>query len=1151
MTETSQVIASGDLQSLQTIIDRIPVATLIIGKDGLFIDCNKKTLEIFGATSRQDIVGRPPNLLSPKIQRNGKDSGTEAGIFIQKAHSEGSISFYWEHMTLQGSVFQAKVTLNEILYEGKPCLMTTVTDMTGQVRMEENETLIQKNPYALLDLNPDFTIANVNEAFLAMSGYERDEWIGKPLKDLHVIHREGPTVERAIETKSTVSGRITIEFPTGTKKLEYSYVPVFDADGHTIRIYDIFADMTPELDQIAYYQSILDAVPYPIHVTDLEMNWKYMNKSFEQLLIDNNEITDRDSAYGKPCSTANANICGTNECGIHQLTTTGKHETFFDWHGASCKQTTAPVLNAEGKTVGYVETVQDLTEQMNQIAYYQSILDAVPYPIHVTDNDMKWTYMNRSFETLLIENKEITDRDTAYGKPCSTANANICGTSECGIHQLTTSGKNETFFDWHGASCKQTTAPVLNAKGTRVGFVETVQDLTEQMNQIAYYQSILDAVPYPIHVTDNDMKWKYMNKSFESLLIENKEIKDRDSAYGKPCSTANANICGTSECGIHQLTTTGKNETFFDWHGASCKQTTAPVLDVKGNRVGFVETVQDLTEQISVIAYLKTEVGRLTENLKYLSEGNLNLNMEITKADTYTQEAYGLFVNINDNIGVVTKTLANLVTDVNSLATAAVEGKLSTRADVSRHKGQFRSIIEGVNNTLDSVITPLNVAANYVDRISKGDIPPKITDSYNGDFNIIKNNLNTCIDAVNLLVTDTNLLVKAAVEGKLETRADASKHQGDFKKIVVGVNDTLDSVIVPVKEALRVSKQYANYQFNTRVDPSLKVAGDWVEFKNVLDNIGVQVSGAVKLINNQLADLSANAEEATASIEEVSAGAQQIATNAGGVSVNAERGNDGLNQVLRAMEDLTITVSEVSQRAEQVSTTSTKANEYSRIGIDLAKQSESSMVEITKSTSEVDLIVKDINQQMDEIGKIVRLISDIANQTNLLALNAAIEAARAGEAGRGFAVVAAEVKSLAQDSRQSAENIADMISTLQNKARNATIAMGKAGETVEEGSKSLHETLNAFNKIASSIDDITRNATDVASASEEQAASVQEVTASISEVSTLVQNTSKEAGDAAAATEEASASIEQISRVVNNVSSIVESVAQEINKFVI
>ena len=75
-----------------------------------------------------------------------------------------------------------------------------------------------------------------------------------------------------------------------------------------------------------------------------------------------------------------------------------------------------------------------------------------------------------------------------------------------------------------------------------------------------------------------------------------------------------------------------------------------------------------------------------------------------------------------------------------------VDGKLDTRADLSKYSKAWFVLVKGVNDTLDSVIGPLNVAAEYVDRIAKGDIPPKITDNYNGDFNEIKNNLNQCID---------------------------------------------------------------------------------------------------------------------------------------------------------------------------------------------------------------------------------------------------------------------------------------------------------------------------------------------------------------------------------------------------------------------
>lgn len=165
-----------------------------------------------------------------------------------------------------------------------------------------------------------------------------------------------------------------------------------------------------------------------------------------------------------------------------------------------------------------------------------------------------------------------------------------------------------------------------------------------------------------------------------------------------------------------------------------------------------------------------------------------DLSREITLASNDTNSVMAAMKKMVD-------TIRALVADANMLSQAAVEGKLATRADASKHQGDFRKIVQGVDDCLDAVIGPLNVAAEYVDRISKGDIPPKITDSYYGDFNEVKNNLNQCIDAVNLLVSDAKMLAAAAVDGKLGTRADAMKHQGDFRKVVEGVNATIDRLV--------------------------------------------------------------------------------------------------------------------------------------------------------------------------------------------------------------------------------------------------------------------------------------------------------------------------------------------------------------------
>ncbi len=132
-------------------------------------------------------------------------------------------------------------------------------------------------------------------------------------------------------------------------------------------------------------------------------------------------------------------------------------------------------------------------------------------------------------------------------------------------------------------------------------------------------------------------------------------------------------------------------------------------------------------------------------------------------------------VNRRDEIGQMLDSMKNMferfklvMDDIDMLNNAAIAGKLSTRSDAAKHKGDFRRIVKGVNDTLDAVINPLNVAARYVDRISKGDIPEKITDEYKGDFNQIKNNLNQCIDAISGLVSEANMLTQAGGRRKAE-----------------------------------------------------------------------------------------------------------------------------------------------------------------------------------------------------------------------------------------------------------------------------------------------------------------------------------------------------------------------------------------------
>ncbi|WP_409340151.1 hypothetical protein ACKUB1_11150 [Methanospirillum stamsii] len=218
-------------------------------------------------------------------------------------------------------------------------------------------------------------------------------------------------------------------------------------------------------------------------------------------------------------------------------------------------------------------------------------------------------------------------------------------------------------------------------------------------------------------------------------------------------------------------------------------------------------------------------------------------------------------------------------------------------------------------------------------------------------FQEINQTIETLVFSLQKLIKDTESLALEATNGNLKSRVNIEQHKGEFKTIMEGLNQTLDSVVEPVNESLRVSKNYADYNFAERFDPSLNVKGDWIQFREALNNIGIQVSDAISLINTSITNLVSSVEKTSASVEEVLSGTHLIAENTGKVSHNAIQSNEGIGQVLKAMEDLNITVGAVSRKSESVSVASNDANNLAKGGIELASLSDKAMKEITGSTT--------------------------------------------------------------------------------------------------------------------------------------------------------------------------------------------------------
>ena len=453
-----------------------------------------------------------------------------------------------------------------------------------------------------------------------------------------------------------------------------------------------------------------------------------------------------------------------------------------------------------------------------------------------------------------------------------------------------------------------------------------------------------------------------------------------------------------------------------------------------------------------------------------------------------TDNYNGDFNAIKNNLNLAIDNVNALTTDALMLSKAAVEGKLDTRADATKHQGDYRKIVEGVNQTLDAVIGPLNVAANYVDRIAKGDIPPKIADSYNGDFNAIKNNLNTAIGNVNALVADALMLSKAAVEGKLSTRADASQHHGDYRKIVQGVNDTLDAIVDPVGQVQRVLGALAKGDLTEKISQNYQ--GDFAKLRDDANTTVDTLAHSVTTI-----------KEASDAINSAS---KEIASGNSDLSQRTEEQASSLEETASSMEELASTVKQNADNAKQANQMSAAASEVAMKGGMVVQQVVGTM--------------SDINESSRKIVDIISVIDGIAFQTNILALNAAVEAARAGEQGRGFAVVASEVRNLAQRSAAAAKEIKSLI--------------GDSVDKVENGSKLVAEAGRTMDEIVASVKRVTDIMGEIASASLEQSTGIEQVNQAITQMDDVTQQNAALVEQAAAAAESLEDQAEQLTTLM-------------------
>ena len=284
---------------------------------------------------------------------------------------------------------------------------------------------------------------------------------------------------------------------------------------------------------------------------------------------------------------------------------------------------------------------------------------------------------------------------------------------------------------------------------------------------------------------------------------------------------------------------------------------------------------------------------------------------------------------------------------------------------------------------------------------------------------------------------------------------------------------------------------------------------------------------------NEITDkIRSSSEEVSHAVQEISSGASNTAENIQNQAVLSNEINDK--------------IIETNQISEEMSHASNQTSERLANGVEKVNELTLKTDEVNKINNDVYDTILELKEKSNMVNEITEMITEIANQTNLLALNAAIEAARVGEQGKGFAVVAEEIRKLAEQSKESASNISNIITELQNGAEKSVQAV----DTLKAANESQYKLVKETNEVLSTIDENTKVLSEKISSVYEKVGNMLEsnkkVVGVTSSVSAISEQTMANAEEAAAMTNE---HIEQAVQAQKLVSELLET-SKQISKYI-
>lgn len=351
----------------------------------------------------------------------------------------------------------------------------------------------------------------------------------------------------------------------------------------------------------------------------------------------------------------------------------------------------------------------------------------------------------------------------------------------------------------------------------------------------------------------------------------------------------------------------------------------------------------------------------------------------------------------------------------------------------------------------------------------------------------------------------------------------------------------------PIKAISEGTRAIADGDLTQKVE--VKTNDEIGDLARIFNKMSDDLRTMIDKITDTSSNLGAASEELLSSSEETTASSRQVADTIAQLASGASNQSIAVEETSTIMEELSASTQQVAGNVDIVSKSSIRASEAASDGLVQVEDAINKIKQVQKVSVETVQAVTRLGKKSEEIDQIVEVIKNIADQTNLLALNAAIEAARAGEHGRGFAVVAEEVRKLAEQSGESAKQIASLVENIQLETKTAINIMERSTAEVNGGVEAVNVTGSSFNIIVKEIDSMVNEIQSVAIAAKEMAQGSDKVVHLIESISVAAEETASNSEEVAAAAEEQTASMESVSNAAEDLTNLGVELQNLVSRF--